>query len=123
MYKRMEYRLPKETYMQTIWFIRSYPRLKEEYNALFCKAPDLDGLPRGTTPGDPTGQIAVRSAELSGKIKAIEGALKEIPKEYRQGVFENIVYRVRYPDYAHYNTWRTWRQRFVAFVAMNAKIE
>ena len=118
MYKRSEYRLPKAIYMQTVWFVRTYPLLKEEYDALFGRSPEMDGQPKGTTPGDPTGQLAIKCAELSSKIGAIEGALKEIPKEYRQGILDNIIYRVRYPDFAYYDTWRTWRQRYIFAVAV-----
>lgn len=118
MYNRKKYRLPKEVYMKTLWHIRDYPRLKEECEALFGGAPLMDGQPKGNTPGDPTGQIAVKYAELSDGIRAVEESLREIPKEYRQGVLDNIVLRIRYPDYAHENTWRYYRQRFIYGVAV-----
>lgn len=113
------YELPKEVYMQTLWFIRDYPRMKEEYDSLIGRSHPMDGQPRGTDVGDPTGQIAVKAAELSGKINAIEKALSSIPKEYRQSVFENVVYRIPYKPVASRNTWVTYRRRFVYFVAVN----
>ena len=122
MYSRKKYKLPKEVYMQTLWAIRDYPRLKEEYDSLFGRAPIMDGQPKGTTPGDPTGSIAIKSAELSSKIAAVEKALNRIPEEYREGVMNSIVYRADYPDYAHDNTWKTWRQRFVFYVARNKNL-
>ena len=114
---RSGYELPKEVYMHTLWFIRDYPRMKEEYMDIIGKAHPMDGQPRGTGVGDPTGQMAVKAAELSDRIGAIEAALGEIPQEYRQGVFDNILYRIPYSDYASRNTWKTWRHRFVFAVA------
>jgi hypothetical protein len=110
--------LPRAVYMQTLWFIRSYPDLKDEYMALLEKSHAMDGQPRGTTPGDPTGQTAVKISELSDRIHTIDRALGEVPAEYRQSLFENIVYRVPYKDYASRNTWKTWRRRFVYSVAV-----
>lgn len=117
MYNRKKYKLPKNVYMKTLWHIKDYYRLKEEYGSLFGRAPVQDGQPKGTTPGDPTGSLAVKSAILSDGIKAVEEGLKTIPKEYRDGVMANICFRCRYPDTAHYNTWRVYRQRFVYEVA------
>ena len=38
MYNRKKYKLPKEVYMKTLWHIRDYPRLKEEYRVVFLSA-------------------------------------------------------------------------------------
>lgn len=119
MYNRKIYKLPKEVYMKTLWHIRDYPRLKEECEALFAGAPVMDGQPKGSTPGDPTGQAAIKYAELSDGIRAVDNALKEIPQEYQSGVVNNIMYRIPYPEYAHPYTWSVYRQRFVFWVAKN----
>lgn len=111
--------LPKEIYMQTLWFIRDYPRLKDEYNDLLFRSHVMDGQPRGTDVGDPTGQTAVLSAELSKKIGAIESALLEIPCEYRDSILSSVLYRTKYKDYASRNTWKNYRRRFVFYVAKN----
>lgn len=114
---KLGYELPKEIYMQTLWFIRTYPQMKEEYTDLIEKAHVMDGQPRGTDVGDPTGQVATKRAELASKIKAVEDALFEIPVEYRMSVLDSIVLRVPYKDYASRKTWATYRRRFVYFVA------
>lgn len=114
---RKGYELPKEIYKQTYWFIRSYPLLVEEYNNLIGKAHVMDGQPRGTDVGDPTGQIAVKAAELSFKIHAIDLAKSDIPPEYRDSVFDSIVKNKPCPDYASRNTWKTYRRRFIYSVA------
>lgn len=115
------YELPREVYMQTLWFIRTYPLMVEEREALIGKAPVMDGQPHGTTPGDPTGHIAVKRAELSLKIEAVDDALEAIPAEYRRSIMDNIVLRVPYHDYAARNTWKTWRRRFIFYVAKNMR--
>ena len=112
------FELPREVYMQTVWFIRDYPRIKEEYDGLIEKSHPMDGQPRGTDVGDPTGQTAIRCAELSDKLKAVDDALGAIPKEYRQYIFESVVYRAPYPSFAALNTWKTYRRRFIYFVAI-----
>ena len=114
---KLGYELPKEVYMQTLWFIRTYPQMQEEYEDTPEKAHVMDGQPRGTDIGDPTGQMAVRRAELAVKLEAIDRALNEIPAEYRQSVKDSIILRVPYRDYASRKTWATYRRRFVYFVA------
>lgn len=114
---KLGYELPKEVYMQTLWFIRTYPQMKEEYTDLIEKAHVMDGQPRGTDIGDPTGQMAVKRAELAAKIKAVENAMTEIPGEYRMTILDSIVFRTPYKDYANIKTWKNWRRRFVFFVA------
>jgi len=114
------YKLPKEVYMQTLWFVRTYPRMKEELSAQIGRSHKMDGQPRGTQPGDPTAATAIQCAELSAKIAAVDRALQEIPEEYRSGIFQNVVYRIPYPSYAAPNTWKQYRRRFLFRVARNA---
>lgn len=114
---KLGYELPKEIYMQTLWFIRAYPQMKEEYTDLIEKAHVMDGQPRGTDVGDPTGMMAVKRAELAKKIGAIEDALLDIPKEYSVPVLNNVIYKIPYKDYASRKTWATYRRRFIYFVA------
>lgn len=114
---KLGYELPKEVYMQTLWFIRTYKQMRDEYDDLPERAHVMDGQPRGTDVGDPTGQIAAKRADLRTKIDAIEQALAEIPPEYRASVLDSIVLRVPYKDYASRKTWATYRRRFVYFVA------
>lgn len=113
-----EYRLPREIYMSTLWYIRNYRRWCEQREEVLEGTPKPDGQPRPTLPGDPTARAAERLAMLSGKIRPIEQALEHVPEEYRRGVLRAIIERERYPDYADEKTWKRWRQRFVYFVAV-----
>ena len=122
MYNRKKYRLPKEVYMKVVWHCRDYQRMKDEYDSLFGRSPVMDGQPKGKDPGDPTGQLAIKSAELSEGIRAIEDALNDIPEEYRAGIMGNACYRKPFPDYAYPDTWRVYRQRFIFGVAVRLHI-
>ena len=55
--------------------------------------------------------------QIPREEKSIEQALQEIPEEYRQGVFDNIMYHTPYPLTAHYKTWQKWKQRLIYKVA------
>lgn len=114
----MGYKLPKELYFETIWYIRSYPRLKEEADDIINASHAGDGQPSGGSIGDPTAQKADKYAEKMKQIRPIERGLKMIPEEYQQQVFNHVVYR-RLPELpANHKTYEKWRQRFVYWVAM-----
>ena len=115
-----KYLLPKEVYHQTLWFIRRYRSFKDQVEALLEGSPLQDGQPRGTDPGDPTGSVAVKVAELSSCIKAIESAAEQIPEEYRAYILAWVVDRIYPTGYASPKTWERYRRRFVYFVARNA---
>ena len=130
--KRMsQYLLPSNLYRRVIYTIKDYDRLKQEYQAVLesSRKPNVscgtDGRGRPVAEYvrcsgaayDPTAEKGVKLAMMSDEIHAIERALEQIPKEYRDGVFGNIRYGAAYPDIAHYHTWQKWRQRFVYFVA------
>ena len=86
--KEKEYVLNRNVYMQTIWCIRDYDRLR-----------DMD-------------DICARY-----RADAIDKALDEVPQAYREGLMDNIRSHERYEDFAHENTWKMWKQRFVYHAA------
>ena len=113
-----DYRLPHETYMMTLWYIRTYPRLKTQYDAVFAESPIQDGQPKSPMPSDPTFAAVVKLDRLHDQMRPIEDGLAMIPAEYQKGVFDNIVYRRPYPIIASRNTWERWRRRYVYRVAV-----
>lgn len=113
-----DYRLPKEVYMSTLWYIRMYPGLKEQCDAVIGGSPVQDGQPKSPMPGDPTFAKAAKLERLHDMIQPIEDAMETIPTEYRKGIFENIIDRRPYPDYAGRKTWKRWRQRYIYRVAI-----
>lgn len=111
------YKLPKAVYYQALYAVRDYDRVKREYNTMLGLSASPDGQPRSTAPGDPTGRLAIRRTELSDRLTAIDRALCEIPKEYRRGVANNVMYGSPYPYMASIATWSRWRRKFLYFVA------
>lgn len=43
----------------------------------YVSAPNLDGMPRGSTPGNPTERIGITEAELRSKVSLIESCARE----------------------------------------------
>lgn len=119
-YKNNKYLLPQPLYKMTLAFIRDYYRKVVEYKKLIEESPPPpDGQPRGSGTSNPTERDGIRRVELKTAIDAIESALHQVPEEYRQGVWNNIIKHKRYPDDAHPRTYRTYKQRFIYYVAHN----
>ncbi len=77
-----KYFLPKHEYLQVVHFCLSYNGLKQRLNALGgAPAIKYDGMPHGTTTGDPTGHDGALAASLRGKIHLIEDSVLECTGE------------------------------------------
>jgi len=112
-------RLPKETQKTVAWLVRSYPRLVLQRYAILEGSPRPPEVPgRSSIISDPTGQIAARLEKTTRYIKAIESARDSLEEGYRQGVWENAIYRKPFPVYAHENTWKRQRNKFLYAVAV-----
>ena len=116
------YRLPHNVYMQCLYAIRDYARLKEERLDILHSSPIHDGQPGGSEVADVTANKAIRLEQLSKMCEDVEQALIQVPEEYRKGVMDNILYGVSYPLNAYPDTYRRWRYRLVYFVAKNKGI-
>lgn len=102
--------LPDELARQVLWIVRDYDRMKQEYdNAIWDSPGPPDGQPRGSDTGAPTERGGIKRAELSKKLHAIEQSKLEIPEMYREGVWNNILYKTPYPYGANRTTY--WRQK------------
>lgn len=51
------------------------------------------------------------------KIRAIEEACETVPKEYMQGVWQNITAYKPFPNDAHRVTYAKWKSRYIMKVA------
>jgi len=120
----MTEKLPDEIYDLVISTIKAYDHFKEKHENIptdgeaigFVKATNDTGI------SDPTGRKGIISAEISKKIKAVDDALSMIPKDYRQGVKEKIMYRVNYPDNVTRNTYTKYKNQFIYDVAVNLSL-
>ena len=110
--------LPDNVASQVYWLVKDYERMKLEYdNAIWDSPGPPDGQPRGNNTGDPTEREGMKRAELSKKLQAIEQAKLEIPEQYREGVWNNILYKTPYPIIAGRTTWWTYKTKFLRRVA------
>lgn len=114
--KNNPYKLPHNLYMRMLYLVRDYERIKSERADILHSSPSPDGIPHSGT-GNPTENKGIKLAALHSNCKAIEDALKEIPEEYRKGVWNNICYQSPYPCDAGEATYKRWRCRFIYRVA------
>lgn len=116
---KSKWHLPRNVYMQTLYQIRDYPRLKEELHDILDSSPALDeGMPRGSGPGDPTFSKAERIDRLQTQVWPVEQALKRMEPFYRKQIMNNIIYGTRFDTYVtSYSTYRRKRQEFIWTVA------
>lgn len=133
--KPKEYRLDNVTYMRVLWTVRSYPKTREKLNEILESSPctfaeytakkgkELETrrafLPHTNGASNPTEDKVMQREQYQHEIDAIDKALKQIPIEYRQYIFDNVVHKIKYPDFADKTTWSRWRMRFLYFVAEN----
>lgn len=118
--KRNPWILPHNLYRQTLYAIRDYNRIKEEYEYLIMGQPaEMDGQPKGTQTSDPTAATAAKAERLHNQLRAIDDAKKVIPEEFIKGVWDNIVYDSPYPLDAGRATYSRYKSRFIYEVAKN----
>lgn len=118
--KSNKYILPRNLYRQTLYQIRDYPRLKDECDAIAESITvQMDGMPRGSDVGNPTEQKALKRQKYMDIIDCIDRAKKEIPQEYMQGVWLNILYEKPYPPGGGIRTYARYKSKFVYCVAKN----
>lgn len=120
-----KYILPTATYNATIWIIRDYYRMKEDAANILVSSPEDDGQPKGGGTGDPVFSKAAQREELIRRITVIEGERDKIPEVYREGVWQNVLYRSGYPTStvpADRTTFARHKSRFVYGVAKKLKM-
>lgn len=113
--KNNKYILPTAVYHQTLWRIRDYYRLKSEADYLAdvsAVRTDKDSV-KTSGVGDPTGEAVERRERLLADVRTIDRALGRMPEEYRQGVWESIMFGKAYPLDADRSTYGRQKSRFV----------
>ena len=112
-----KYTVPKPVYFQCYWIVKDIERLKR-LEAIGSYAKKSDELVFFVDD-----QEVIRNSEVltqaAWKLECIRKAITKVPKEYRQGTIDCLVYNVPYSDIAHENTWRKWRKVFIRELAKN----
>lgn len=117
---RKRYGLPMHLYTQVIGVIRDYERMKVEYERMINQATNLsDDQLRENNPTDIINKEAIAFDELSKKLRAVEQARYGVPEEYRNGVWDNTLYGLRFPVDADRTTYWRHKKTFVQAVAEN----
>ena len=113
--------LPHNLYMQVIYLIRDYDRMKAEYESIVDESPQPpDGMPRTPGVSDPTSAKAIRLEELGKRIHAVESGIEIVPNEYRKSLWKNIVYRIPYDTrYTSYRTYGYHKNKMIVTIARN----
>lgn len=118
--KQNQYYLPHTLYRRVLALVRDYPRMTRAREDMIYESPENAGSRNSM--GRPTENKALRIEALSDDIRAIERALDKIPREYRQGVLDNVLYGRRMDDLpGARSTWSRWRGRFLWHVAKNMR--
>lgn len=116
--KCTKYILPRAAYHQTLWRIRDYYRLVEEAdNLIESREIDNDGMPKGTSVSDKTFSTVVKRERFIAEVCNINDILKQIPAEYRKGVWNNIQFCQPYPMDADRATYGRYKSEFIYKVA------
>lgn len=108
--KNNPYKLPHNLHKRMIYTALDYPRIKSERDEI------MHGEYHGKNPTEDRG---IRLASMESTCEAIEKALQTIPKEYRKGVWGNVVERKPYPIDAGESTYARYRAKFLYMVAKN----
>lgn len=116
--RKTKYILPRTVYYQTLWRIRDYYRLKELADSLIeCKESNLDGMPKGNNTTDKVGTTVIKREKFIKEVYLINDSIKEIPQEYRSGIWNNIQFYQPYPMDADRATYGRYKSKFIYKVA------
>lgn len=118
---RGKYKLTHEEYIATKRIVANYASLIDEYNSTLHASATNDGQPHGSGISDTTGQKAIKLAEMSKKIIAVNRAIDKLPQEYKMPIFEHLAYKKPYTVEASKSTLRRWQYRFIYWVYMGVK--
>ena len=119
--KQNQYYLPHTLYRRVLALVRDYPRMTRAREDMIYESPENAG--GRNSMGRPTENKALRIETLSDDIRAIERALDKLPREYRQGVLDNVLCGVKREHLMNAGeaTWQRWRGRFLWHVAKNMR--
>lgn len=113
-----KYKMPDAVYNQTVWQIRDYHRLKDQADAIMEASPEpSDGQPKGNGTGSTVESKAIRRERLLYTIRVIEDSKASIPIEYREGVWNNVLFRRPFPKHANRSTYGRYKSKFLCEVA------
>lgn len=118
--KNNKYQLPHTVWHKTIWSIRDYYRVKESLGALADTsigiAYDKDKVQTSVNT-DTVLNAAVKYGEAKHLVDCIDRARANMPEEYQQGVWNNILFYNAFPIDADRSTYGRVKSKFIYDVA------
>lgn len=126
--KNNQYHLPKDIYMQAIYFIRGYERRAQEAEAMLEESPaPPDGMPRSPFVSDPVAALAGRRDKLLARNRIVDNALETVPIDYREPIRNNILHSTPYPIFNDVplharSTYQRYKARVIYDVAMSLEL-
>ena len=127
--KVRDYVMPDAVYYQSLWAVRDLYRMEERIKELeegersgFVRASNIvSDVDISYEQVRPTEKHAVEKVTLENRVKAIRGALEEVPPAYRDAIMENIVKKTSVSLFPS-KMWRIWKQKFLFGVARNLSL-
>lgn len=117
-YRLKSAELPGHIYAQVTAIVKGYDIMRDEYDNMLQESPSPpDGQPRGPGTTDVTARNAARRADIKQKLEAVEQSILSIPEDYRQGVWDNAVYGIPYPETADRTTYWRYKAKFFRRIA------
>ena len=118
--KNNKYQLPNAVYHKTLWTIRDYYRVKDTLNAVADTSTGISyERDKVQTSGgaDTVFNAAIKYGEAKHIIECVDIAKEKMPDEYRQGVWNNILYNIAFPKDADRTTYGRVKSKFIFDVA------
>lgn len=118
--KNNKYLLPTAVYHKTLWSIRDYYRVKETLNAIADTSTGISyDRDKVQTSGSSDGvfNAALKYGAAKHLIDCIDKAREEMPSEYQQGVWNNILFYYAFPQDADRTTYGRVKTKFIHDVA------
>lgn len=113
-----KYTIPGTVWNRTLWLIRDYDRMKLEADTILTHYGGSLIFSGGSY--DVSDQVArkvmLRENYLDS-IKVIEKAFADVPEEYREGIWNSIQHRERYPFDADPSTYSRQKRKYIKTVA------
>lgn len=111
--------LPKKTYLQVRWTLRSYPQLAMQRSAALGLSPAVSAVPRSSgRTSDPTSWTVIKLEDVTKQLDAVDHAASRLDEPFRTAIFNNCVYGKPFPEVAALNTWKEYKRDFYYLVAV-----
>lgn len=89
-----KYKINDERYRELLYFVLQYNEWRDELSKIsVIGSPDIDGMPRGSGTGDPTGRAAAKYGELLGKIQLVEKCARDSDQSIYKGLLKGVTTR------------------------------